>query len=1019
MKFGISKKIIIIAVAGVIASSLLIILLGSYLTNRLFTTSLDNDMHAMQALVANMIDEEDQRLEQTVRILVSLPQFTDAVYEKDTSQIKASAEEMSRQFDFDLVTVTDARGIVLARSHSNNAGDDISSRPMMADALSGSVSSGVYYDATAEVPFSIRAFSPVYKDGVFIGVLSIGINVASDVYVDQIHNITNMNFSIFYGDTRYATSNTDKDGNRLTGTKKDNPEIIDRVLNKGEVVIDRSQIAGEQNIVAMWPIIEADNGKIIGMWGIAMPIAEHVDGINRAILLIMFLSIGIMITIALIAGILGSRIARPVLKVTDYAMQVAKGNLDAPLDVQSRDEVGLLVGALQTMIKTLKDRIRETEDLNEQVLLDVAETKRLMEEVDRQRMTADKANKAKSYFLSTMSHEIRTPMNAVLGITEIQLMSENMDPDIRADFERIYNAGYLLLGIINDILDLSKIEAGKLELSPGKYDVASMLSDTAQLNVMRIGSKQIEFDLSVDETVPATMFGDSLRIKQILNNLLSNAFKYTDQGHVRMSVETESSENGSDDIKLKICVSDTGRGMSKEQLDSIFDEYARFKMESKHSVEGTGLGMSITNNLVKLMDGEIIVESEPGKGSAFTILLPQRRVGSGELGKEMTDNLRLFKTSSRARTRRAQIVFESMPYGNVLIVDDVDSNIYVAKGLMAPYEMNIDSADRGSAVIEKVKNGNIYDVIFMDHMMPEMDGIETTKRLRDMGYTEPIVALTASAVAGQVDMFLSNGFDDYISKPIDIRQMNVIMNKYVRDKQLPGVIETVRRFKENEEEKRRVTKKRKTDPSAGKPEVLKNREITGLDIYRGIARYHGDEEAYLRVLNAYSIAVRDMLGYIMSVDKDDLSEYKIKVHGIKGACYDIFADKAGVDAEDLEKAAVRGDYEYISKHNSPFIDATSLFLDDIDNMLLEISAIKSGSEFKQKKDKIDSESLEKLIKACENYDMSGVDDVMEEIELYSYESDSELATWLRENADLINFSEIIGRLSEKQEGHGA
>jgi len=1015
MKLSISKKIIFISVAGVIASSIIILLLGSNLTSRLFYSSLDNDMHAMQALVANMVDDEEIRLKQNIRILVTMPQFVDAVHERDIDVIRENAGIIREQFEYDLVTVTDAQGIVLARGHSDRAMDDISSRPMMAAALSGNLSSGVYYDATAEVPFSIRAFSPIYKDDAFIGVLSIGINVASDAFVDQVHNITNMHFSIFYGDTRYATSFVDEEGNRLVGTRKDNEQIADRVLNGGEIVIDQSDILGEQNMVAMWPIIEADNNKIIGMWGIALPISEHVDGMNNAMMLITFISLGIMVIFALFAGLLGSRIARPVRGVTSYAMQVAAGNLDTPLEVHSRDEVGLLVGALQTMISTLKERIRETEELNAQVLLDVVETKRLMGEVERQRSTAVKANKAKSYFLSTMSHEIRTPMNAVLGITEIQLMNESLNPEIRADFERIYNAGYLLLGIINDILDLSKIEAGKLELSPDKYDVASMLSDTAQLNVLRIGSKLIEFELCVDEDVPATMFGDGLRIKQILNNLLSNAFKYTDAGCVKMSVEVDSRDCVDDDVMLIASVSDTGRGMTKEQLDCIFDDYARFSIESEKFVEGTGLGMSITNNLIQLMNGKIDVESEPDKGSTFTISIPQQKVGDETLGKEMVDNLRLFRASSRARVRRAQIVFESMPYGNVLIVDDVDSNIYVAKGLMAPYELNIDSADRGLAAIEKIKNGNIYDVIFMDHMMPEMDGIETTRRLRDMGYAEPIVALTASAVAGQVDMFLSNGFDDYISKPIDIRQMNLIMNKYVRDKQPPEVLEAVLRFKENEEKKKAAMNNPAAGSAQSKTSGLLDKEITGLDILRGLERYHNDEEAYIRVLNAFSIAVRDMLGYIKAVHTDELTDYKIKVHGIKGACYDVFADQLAKYAQELENAANAGDIIYISEHNSQFINIAQEFLDNIDNMLSAYNAEKAGAKVKPKRDKIDSEAISNLLIACRDYDMSSVDSAMEQIEIYEYKSDYELSIWLRDNVDQINFAEIIDRIGSIEE----
>jgi CheY-like chemotaxis protein len=378
-------------------------------------------------------------------------------------------------------------------------------------------------------------------------------------------------------------------------------------------------------------------------------------------------------------------------------------------------------------------------------------------------------------------------------------MNEKHDPGIRAALEKIYSSGDMLLSIINDILDLSKIEAGKLEIQVDKYDIASLIIDTAQLNMMRIGSKPIEFELYIDENMPAHMLGDILRVKQILNNLLSNAFKYTDAGKVTLSIAAEHATKfpaytgtgtpGRDnETILVVSVSDTGQGMTKEQVDELFNEYSRFNQEANRSTEGNGLGMSITNNLINLMNGEITVASELGKGSTFTVRLPQGLIDSVILGKDVAENIRRFRMSSRAHLRNVQISREPMPYGNVLIVDDVDTNIYVAKGLMAPYDLVIDSADSGFAAIEKIKNGNKYDIIFMDHMMPKMDGIEAAKHIRDLGYTEPIVALTANAVTGQVEIFLENGFDEFISKPIDIRQMNTVLNKFIRDKQPPEMI---------------------------------------------------------------------------------------------------------------------------------------------------------------------------------------------------------------------------------------
>ena len=406
---------------------------------------------------------------------------------------------------------------------------------------------------------------------------------------------------------------------------------------------------------------------------------------------------------------------------------------------------------------------------------------------------SDANSQAKSKFLASMSHEIRTPMNAILGITEIQLRKSDLESDVRESFEKIYVSGDMLLGIINDILDLSKIESGKMELVSEKYEVASTINDTIVLNLMRIEDRPIEFEVFVDETMPAYMYGDELRIKQIFNNILSNAFKYTNEGKVTMSVDAMADVYSIGKATLRIIVSDTGQGMTQEQIDSLFDAYARFNLSENQFIEGTGLGMNITNNLVDLMGGRIDVVSELGVGTVFTVYIPQTVAGNDKIGKETADAFGKFHTSSRVQMKRVKITQEPMPYGKILIVDDVEMNIYVARGLMAPYGMQIDSAESGFIALDKVAKGNEYDIIFMDHMMPQMDGLETTRRLRQMGYDRPIVALTANAVVRQANLFLKNGFDDFLSKPIDIRQLNLVLNRLVRDVQPPEVIEQARR----------------------------------------------------------------------------------------------------------------------------------------------------------------------------------------------------------------------------------
>ena len=405
------------------------------------------------------------------------------------------------------------------------------------------------------------------------------------------------------------------------------------------------------------------------------------------------------------------------------------------------------------------------------------------------RELAEQSSRFKNRFLSRISHEIRTPMNTIMGITEIQLQNEILDQALKKSFIEIYNSSDLLLDVINNILDVYKIEANKIEIAFVEYDVASLINDIVQLNIMRMKNKTVEFEFQVDENLPLILFGDVIHIKQILNNLLSNAFKYTSVGKVKLSVYAEYDKKENFDMVIVFKVSDTGQGMTEEQKNKIFDEYSHFS----YLIEGTGLGMNITKYLVKAMKGEIIVNSEVGKGTEFTVRLPQKSTTSGVLGKELVESLQNFRYISYSQIKNARIEREPMPYGNVLVVDDVESNLYVAKGLLQPYKLTIDTSDSGEEAIEKIKNGATYDVIFMDQMMPEMDGIEAVKILRDSGYTGPIIALTANALGGQSEIFLKNGFDGFISKPIDIQQLDSVLNKFIRDKQSPEVIAEVRR----------------------------------------------------------------------------------------------------------------------------------------------------------------------------------------------------------------------------------
>ena len=522
---------------------------------------------------------------------------------------------------------------------------------------------------------------------------------------------------------------------------------------------------------------------------------------------------------------------------------------------------------------------------------DMSEEMEIIKEREKAEI-AEESNKAKSDFLARMSHEIRTPMNAILGITEIQLQDETHRPDTKEAFERIYNSGDLLLGIVNDILDLSKIEAGKLILTPAQYDIASLLHDTIQLNIMRYETKPIEFVLDVKEDLPLFLIGDEIRIKQILNNLLSNAFKYTDQGSVKLAVTSEPADT--DDASKRIIVfniSDTGQGMTNDQVQKLGTEYSRFNMEANRKTEGTGLGMNITQNLIRLMNGSISVESASGAGSTFTVRLPQDIVGSLVIGKEIADNLMGLNPGNSVKIRSLQVNREYMPYGSVLVVDDVETNLYVAKGLMAPYGLSVETVMSGFEAVDKIKSGLKYDIIFMDHMMPKMDGIETTKIIRSLGYSQPIVALTANAIAGQAAIFMENGFDDFISKPIDIRQLNMALNKLIRDKYPPEVVDAARKQKD------------RPNPNG----VQKNTLLPQL------------AEIFIRDAKKAITELEEIYSNKCSSD-DNLSTFIITIHAMKSALANIGETDLSAVAAKLEQAGREKNVYLILSDLLPFME---------------------------------------------------------------------------------------------------
>ncbi|MDR2731460.1 MAG: transporter substrate-binding domain-containing protein, partial [Treponema sp.] len=375
---------------------------------------------------------------------------------------------------------------------------------------------------------------------------------------------------------------------------------------------------------------------------------------------------------------------------------------------------------------------------------------------------------AKTSFLANMSHEIRTPLNVVIGLTNLLLENERLDAYVTDNLIKISSAGSTLLSIVNDILDFSKIESGKLVLTPVEYFMPSLLNDIITLVITRIGERPITFRLGITDDLPAHLYGDDLRVKQIFTNLLSNAVKYTREGSIELSMRCT---REGDTVWMDVTVRDTGIGIREEDLKKLFSDYNQVDTKANRKIEGTGLGLAITRRLTEMMDGEINVESEYGKSTAFSLRLRQGFVNDTPIGADIANKLRNFCYADNKLIFTKKLIRLNLSYARVLVVDDMQTNLDVAAGLLRSYKMQVDCVDNGPAAIERIREeAPVYNTIFMDHMMPEMDGIETADSIRAIG-TEyarniPIIALTANAIQGTDQMFYEHGFQAFISKPI-------------------------------------------------------------------------------------------------------------------------------------------------------------------------------------------------------------------------------------------------------------
>ncbi|MBQ9607242.1 MAG: response regulator [Lachnospiraceae bacterium] len=728
--------------------------------------------------------------------------------------------------------------------------------------------------------------------------------------------------------------------------------------------------------------------------------------------LVMILFTFTVVIAALADAYMQFSVARPIRSMSEAMQGFAFSNDDGSISgseqlsgirIRSKDEIEELYHAL---VKTVAD----TEDYLERL----REEDKMKNELE----VAKASSKAKSTFLSSMSHEIRTPINAVLGFDEMILM-ENKDPEIGKYAEDIQSAGRTLLALVNDILDFQKIEAGKMDIIPTQYELTSTINDVVSMTMSLANDKELAFDVNVDPATPHLLYGDEIRIKQCMTNILSNAVKYTEKGGLTLSVGFDRVKDDDAAILLNVSVKDTGIGIKEEDMDKLFSAFDRLDQVRNKAVKGTGLGMSITKQLLENMGSKLEVESVYEKGSNFHFSVKQQVTKWEEIG-DLTEAFKKYIPHEGSGHKNDTFF---APSADILVTDDTENNLLVVTRLLKRTGIHIDTADSGVKTLELIRQKK-YDIIYLDHMMPEMDGIETLHRMKElegnMNTDTPVIVLTANAGSGSREMYMKEGFTDYMTKPVSYVTLKDSLLKYLPKEKVEE--------KSGRETGQEHKEERSAQSEGGSDIMGVLADIQGIDVSEGI-RYSGDMETLIDVIKGYSENISDSSDRIERELADmDIKNYTVHVHALKSSSRLIGAKELSEMALDMEntgnayqRSIAEGDVDGASEALSKLEKKTPELLTLYRSYKEKLAPIMSAGTETAEADglpEISSDDLKEMLMGirefAEAFDMDSVDSTMSMIEGYAIPDESrELIASLKKAVRNVDRDAILSLLESE------